>query len=203
MPPEDSISQWLDQLSAGDGRAAQAIWDEYFERLAWFARQRLARLPLRVADEEDIALSALHSFCRAAAARRFPQLTSRQELWPLLLTITARKISAQVGRQRAQKRGGGKVRGESVFQRADGTEPNGGIAQALGREPTPELAQMMSEQCERLLDALDDDVLRQVAQLKLEGYTGDEIAERLQCTTRSVQRRLQRIRAKWSSELVA
>jgi DNA-directed RNA polymerase specialized sigma24 family protein len=78
-----------------------------------------------------------------------------------------------------------------------------GIAQVLGREPTPELANMMVEECQRLLDALDDEGLRQVVLLKLEGYTCDEIAEQLGCVTRSVERRLQRVRAKWSRKPVA
>lgn len=203
MSAEDSIVGWIEQLSSGDSRGAQAIWDEYFERLAFFARQRLGNIPRRIADEEDIALSAMHSFCRGVQAKRFPQLTGRHELWPLLVTITARKISAHVCQQRAKKRGGGRTRGESVFLRADQDEMNGGIAQVLGREPTPELAHMMAEECQRLLDLLDDDGLKQVVLLRLEGYTCDEIAEQLGCTTRSVERRLQRVRAKWSREAPA
>jgi RNA polymerase sigma factor (sigma-70 family) len=203
MSADDSLNEWLAQLSAGDSRGIQAIWDEYFQQLAFYARQKIGHMPRRIADEEDLALSAIHSFCRGVQAGRFPQLSGRDELWPLLVTITARKLSAHVEQQRARKRGGGKVRGESVFIGADQDEANAGIAQVLGREPTPELANMMAEECERLLDVLDDDGLRQVVLKRLEGYTCDEIAEQLGCATRSVERRLQRVRAKWSREFVA
>jgi RNA polymerase sigma factor (sigma-70 family) len=200
MSTSDEVTVWIGKLCDGDGQAAQEIWNHYFERLTYFARKKFEGLPCRVADEEDVALSALNSLCRGAAAGRFPQLADRQDLWRLLVTIAARKVCAQMRRQRADKRGGGKVRGESVFVHADGDEAPG-IEQALGREPSPELANMVAEDCQRLMTNLDDPTLRQIAQLKLEGYTNEEISERLGCVLRTVERKLERIREKWSKEL--
>ena len=68
----------------------------------------------------------------------------------------------------------------------------------LGSEPTPELAAMLVENTQQLLAALDDDNLRQIACLKLEGWTNDEIAQQLDCVRRTVERRLERIREKWT-----
>jgi len=200
MSASDEVTLWIGKLCDGDGKAAQAIWNQYFERLAHFARKKFDRLPCRVADEEDVALSALNSLCRGAAAGRFPQLSDRQDLWRVLVTIAARKVYGQMRRQRASKRGGGKVRGESVFLQPDGDDDAAGIEQALGREPSPELANMVAEDCQRMLDRLDDTTLRQIALLKLEGYTSEEIAERLGCVLRTVERKLERIREKWSKE---
>jgi DNA-directed RNA polymerase specialized sigma24 family protein len=201
MSSADDMTLWVKKLSDGNPAAAQAIWDKYFQRMADFARQKLNRLPQRVADEEDVALSAMHSFCRGAAAGRFPQLADRHDLWLLLVTITARKVYAQMRRQRAVKRGQGKVRGESVFlKHSDADQEQAGIEQILGHEPTPELANMMAENCEMLLSSLDDDSLRDIALLKLEGYTNEEIAAKLNCVSRTVERKLERIRDKWSKE---
>jgi DNA-directed RNA polymerase specialized sigma24 family protein len=199
VPAADEVTLWMRKLGQRDGQAAEAIWNQYFQRLAYFARQKLDKLPCRVADEEDVALSAMHSFYRGAATGRFPQLADRQDLWRILITITARKVWTQMRRQGADKRGGGKVRGESVFQHHDGDEGQG-IEQVLGREPTPELACQLAENCNQLLDVLGDETLRQVALLKLESYTNEEIAERLQCVPRTVERKLERIREKWSQE---
>ncbi len=44
---------------------------------------------------------------------------------------------------------------------------------------------------------LNDPGLRQIAFWKLEGYTNEEIAEKLECTLRTVERKLERIRAYW------
>lgn len=55
----------------------------------------------------------------------------------------------------------------------------------------------MAEECQRLLDSLGDETLRNVALWKMEGYTNDEIAERLGCVTRTVERKLEMIRERW------
>jgi RNA polymerase sigma factor (sigma-70 family) len=197
---EDQVTQWLLKLSDGSETAVQAIWEQYFDRLVRLARKKLEGLPLRIADEEDVALSAMNSFCRAAAAGRYPNLNDRHDLWKLLVTITSHKAIKQCRRQRAAKRGGGHVRGESVFLGNDPSDEPRGIDQILGAQPTPELAAMVAETCEELLSQLDDDTLRTISQLKLEGYTNAEIADNLDCTERSVERKLARIRKIWERQ---
>jgi DNA-directed RNA polymerase specialized sigma24 family protein len=201
MSVDEEVSRWISDLGRGDPRAAQLLWERYFTKLTQFARRKLDTQPRRVADEEDVALSAMHSFCRGMAQHRFEALRDRADLWKLLLTITARKACAQRRRQFAAKRGRGRVRGESAFLNAataDGRDD--GIAEVLGREPTPELACLVADDCRRLLDQLGDDTLRQVARLTLEGYSTEEIASRLGCLRRTVQRKLATIREIWSLE---
>lgn len=200
MSFDDDIAGWIDRLRAGDGRAAQAVWTTYFDKLVALARHKLASIPLRVADEEDVALSALESFCRGVVADKFPRLDDQLDLWKVLVTITARKALAQRRRHFSKKRGGGKILGESVFL-PDPADPQAGegIDQVLGREPTPELAATFAEQCSRLLGRLDE-MQRPIALLKMDGFTNQEIADRLDLALRTVERRLERIRQIWSSE---
>jgi DNA-directed RNA polymerase specialized sigma24 family protein len=70
----------------------------------------------------------------------------------------------------------------------------------VGREPTPEFAAEVAEQCQRLLEALDDDTLRSVAVWKMEGSTNPEIAARLGCSLSSVERKLRLVRRIWQGE---
>ncbi len=193
----EDVTHWIQQLHACDEDAAQAIWQEYFEKLVRLARRRLERFPRRAADEEDVALSAMNSFFRGAKAGRFPQLSDRHDLWKLLVTITIRKAHGQLKRHHAEKRGGGRLRGESVFMHGDGEDSQHGIEQVLSSEPTPEFAAMMSEICADLLDQLEDDTLRKIVTLKLDGYTNEEVAQELDCVVRTVERKLARIRDKW------
>src|SRR5438309_1437776 len=98
-----SVSRWLGDLKAGDLTAAQPLWERYFARLVGLARSRL-RAGRRAAahDEEDAALSAFQSFCDGAANGRFPQLSDRDDLWRLLVVITARKAGAHTEREARQ-----------------------------------------------------------------------------------------------------
>jgi RNA polymerase sigma factor (sigma-70 family) len=201
MTASDEITRWIDGLADGDDLAAQMIWEKYFDRLVRYARRKLEKMPRRAVDEEDVALSAMHSFCDGMARGKFESVHDRDDLWKLLLTITARKAVAQMRRHHTRKRGGGSVRGESVFVRADNADGREiGIGEVLGDAPTPELAAMVAENCDEMLNRLEDERLREIALKKLEGYTNDEIAEQLGCVRRSVERKLERIRSRWSRE---
>jgi DNA-directed RNA polymerase specialized sigma24 family protein len=71
------------------------------------------------------------------------------------------------------------------------------VEQVLGREPTPEAAAEMADECRHLLGLLDEPDLRQIALWKVEGYTNEEIATRLDCVARTVERKVSRIRVLW------
>lgn len=195
---DEDVSLWMQQMSDGSTDAAGRIWAVYFDKLVKYADRKLGSLPRRDADEEDIALSAMHSLHRGVQEGRFPQFSDREDLWKILLTITSRKAKKRIRHLNALKRGGGDVRGESVFLRAD--EQTAGINNIAGFELTPEFAELIDSGCEELLDQLDDDGLQRIAILKLQGFTNEEIAEELGCAVRSVERKLNRIRSIWAVE---
>ena len=181
MSSDNSVSHWIEQLQAGgDAEAAERLWERYFRRLVGLARTRLQRQPRGAADEEDVALSAFHSFCHGAEKGRFPQLLDRDSLWRLLVTLTERKASHQTRDERRLKRGGGAVLGESALHdSSDGSAQ--GLAQVPDPEPTPEFAALVADECRLLLTRLEDADLQTIAVWRMEGYTAPEIAQRLNC----------------------
>jgi RNA polymerase sigma factor (sigma-70 family) len=202
MAQDDSVTVWIGQLKTGDRQAAQELWERYFRRLVGLARKKLGDAPRRVADEEDVALSAFASFCRGAERGRFTELRDRDNLWPLLVLITSRKAADQVQRQRRQKRGGGAVQGESALHGEGDTGPTGGgIGAVLGREPTPAFAAQVAEEFHHLLELLADAELQTIARRKIEGYTNEEIAAELDCVPRTVERKLRTIRSTWNQQV--
>jgi DNA-directed RNA polymerase specialized sigma24 family protein len=204
MSSPGSVTTWIAELKAGDARAAQRLWENYFPRLVGLARKKLHELPRRAADEEDVALSALDSFCRAAEQGRFPRLTDRDNLWHLLVTITARKALQLVRRERRQKRGGGTVRGDSAFHATpECPEEETGLERVIGTEPTPEFAAEMAEEYRQLLALLGTGDLQAIAVWRMEGYSNEEIAARLGCVPRTVERKLGLIRTVWSQDPTA
>jgi DNA-directed RNA polymerase specialized sigma24 family protein len=180
---DDPVTIWLGQLQAGDAAAVRPLFDRYFRRLVGLARKRLKDVPRRANDEEDVALSAFDSFCRNAEHGRFPDLSDRESLWRLLATFTVRKASRQLR--------GGAMKND---------DRSGVLSEVLGREPEPQLAAEMAEECERLLSALSDPELRRVALLRMDGHSVEEVAKKIGCAPRSVKRKLQLIRSIWERE---
>jgi len=204
MSSTGSVTTWVEQLRAGNRAAAQQLWERYFSRLVGLARAKLQGLRRRAADEEDVALSAFDSFYRGVEQGRFPQLDDRHNLWQLLVVITVRKAIDLRQRETRQKRGGGKVAGESALDALPGSEEGGaGIEQVVGAEPTPELAAQAADEVQRLLGMLPKAEVRSVALLTLEGYTIAEIAQRLGCAEVTVERRLTLIRSLWKESAPA
>jgi DNA-directed RNA polymerase specialized sigma24 family protein len=150
-------------------------------------------------DEEDVALSAFNSFLRGVEAGRFPQLADRDDLWRLLLVITERKAIYVIAHERRVKRGGGKVCHAGAVEGESSGSP--GLDGVVGHEPTPDQAAQIAEECGRLLALLDDETLRRVALAKMEGSTNREIAERLDLSEPTIERKLRRIRSAWKKEL--
>src|SRR5262249_40418789 len=127
-----------------------------------------------------------------------PQLRDRDNLWRLLVTITARKAWQLAQHEGRQKRGGHAVLDEAALtDPAASSSVETGLEQFLRREPTSELAAEVAEEYQRLLASLPDAELRSVAHWKMEAYTNEEIATKLGCALRSVERKLRVIRSLW------
>src|SRR5580692_3110205 len=109
MSGSGSVSLWIDQLKGGAREAAQPLWERYFRKLVERVRQKLATAPRRAVDEEDVALNAFASFCRAVEQNRFPKLNDRDDLWQLLIVMSDRKAYDLITSERCLRRGAGRV----------------------------------------------------------------------------------------------
>ncbi len=188
------MTQWISALKQGDQAAASGLWASYFPRLVGLARARLRDVPRRIADEEDVALSAFDSFCRRAQAGNFRSLHDRNDLWQILALITVRKAIDLRNYEGRRSRTAGQVRSLTDLTRE--------VLETIGGdEPTPELAAQLAEEFQRLMEQLGDSTLRSVALFKLQGYTNGEIAARLGCAIATVERKLARIRGMWALEM--
>jgi DNA-directed RNA polymerase specialized sigma24 family protein len=183
---EGPVTRDLDHLKQGlhESSATRRIWEKTFEKLVRKARALLRNTPRRAADEEDVALSAFQSFCDGVKAGRFPDLENSANLWKLLYTITARKAHALAAREASQKRDAGRV---VEFD----------IEAVIDDERAPEFVAMMVDELRARLDLLRDENLRQVALLILEGWSNEEIAAKLECSDRTIERKRKLIRRAW------
>jgi len=193
----ERFSDALLRIRQGDDQAIEELWNGYFQRLVRLAAKRLPENLRRSGDEEDIALSAFNSFIAGVRRDQFPDLSGPDNLWGLLITLTGRKVNAHMRFQTRQKRGGGLVRGESVF--LDPNDPQKtGIGDVSGNSMPADLAIELEDACNTLLEQLPDAQLRQIAVMRMDGFLVEEIAERLGLSKRGTERRLQLIRRTWS-----
>jgi DNA-directed RNA polymerase specialized sigma24 family protein len=199
MTHSNSVSHWVEGVKAGQEDEIQRLWDRYFQHLVRLAGTRLPGHSRRVMDEEDVALSAFHAFCDRAKAGQFPEVANRDDLWRVLYAITVRKAVSAVRHQTRQKRGGGRLLGESGIG-GSGQGCEDGLARFLNREPTPDDAAEFSDQLDAMFQRLDDTTLRVIAFQKLQGLTSQEIAASLDISARTVDRKLHLIRAIWAEE---
>jgi RNA polymerase sigma factor (sigma-70 family) len=184
MVAEGSVTIWLNRLSEGDTQAAQILWDRFFERMVRVARSRLAQNGNQKGEEEDVALSAFHEFFRAVADDRFAQLANRNDLWQVLYLLISRKAVDHYRHAKRQKRD--ELRTVALDH------------DVAVSDTDPALTAGIADDLRALFDRLPSSTLRQVAVLKLDGYTNEEIAEQLHCTVRTVRRRVGLIRSLWT-----
>lgn len=191
IPTDASVTNWLRKLEEGHDQAAQQLWNVFFERLVQVAQHRLHASPRGIADAEDVALSAFASFCLGVQNQRFRELSDRNGLWSLLVSITLRKLMHMLRDQNRQKRGGNF---RQIAQTNDSFDGPTEIEQIIAREPTPEMAAQLAEQYAQWMRALDSEELVRLTQWKLEGFTNNEIAAKCGLTARTIERKLNLVR---------
>ena len=200
MVHDGSVAGLIQLLRSGDAAerdlAARLIWRRYFRDLLELARNNLNRRIRRREDEEDVLQSMYKSFCLRQQRGEF-DLSGRDALWKLLVTITLRKARNAAKKQARDKRD--IAREQTIADHADAEPAYWALEQMDHSDPSPAEAALLNEALERRLAVLEDPELRQIALWRLEGYTNREIADRLDCTERSVERRMERIRSKWTS----
>jgi RNA polymerase sigma factor (sigma-70 family) len=196
-----SVTQLIELLRTGSpdasNEALRQIWARYLPGLLTLARRHLDRRIRVLHDEEDVVQSMGRSFFRRLRRGDF-DIADRDSLWALLVTITLNKARNAADRHFAVKRDVRRVQPLPLSEtsRSDASD------QAFDLEadgPTPAEATALNEALEQRLRDLRDRDLRQVAEMKLEGYTNREIADALLCGERSVERKLSIIRKRWES----
>lgn len=200
MDCDGSVTQYLCDLKQGDSVAAQKIWERFLNKLIRLADYKLKSSPRQATNEEDIVQQAFAQFFIQVQQGRFAKLNDRNDLWQVLATLVDRRAKDQIRKQHSQKAGGGRVRTESAFPVRDHLKGTYGISQIPDGSPSPDLVNEFVEEFRDRLESLEDRQQRDIALLKMQGYTNREIAGQLQSSIRTVERRLEQIRHAWGTD---
>lgn len=173
-------AELLELWRAGNERAARVLVKRYMARMTALVRSRLSRKLARRVDPDDIVLSAWRSFF----VGRDVTVPDNDDIWPLLVTISLRKLSRQATRHTAGRRD---IHAEADVGSADNWQ------QIMARQPTSGDAAALSDEVEAVMRKLDA-VERGVLTRYLQGMNTAAIAGELGCSDRTVRRTLERIR---------
>jgi DNA-directed RNA polymerase specialized sigma24 family protein len=187
------ITAWINGLRRGEARAAEGLWVTYSRRMRGLARRLLTGRARRTSDGDDVAASAFRSFYSGARAERFPRLRGRHDLWPLLAALTSNKCVDRMRREGRAKRGGRTT--------AVGSSGAAVLAAAAGGPDREAEGDDLLDRFFVVLDASGDPALRRIVEWKLAGESVGEIAHRLGCVRRTVERKLRLLQGIWESEM--
>jgi RNA polymerase sigma factor (sigma-70 family) len=177
MAADEAFAELMARVRAGDDAAETLVFRRYARRLVGLAARQFDGWLRDRVDVEDAVLSACKSFFLRCRQDAF-DVADWDELWSLLAMITLRKCSKRREQARAARRDVARERPGSSSD-LEGLIPD--------RGPTPEEAAMLSEMVEQLFRSTEP-VDRSIVEQILMGYTAEEIAERCECSVRTVGR---------------
>jgi RNA polymerase sigma-70 factor (ECF subfamily) len=183
--PELSDRELLRLFRQGSQSAAARLYERYAHRLrALVHAHSTAALGPRC-DAEDIVQSVFRRFFQRAKEGTY-EVPASDELWNLFLVIALNRLRAEEAYHRAAKRD----------VRLTVREPHRGSLLASLEQPDPTAA-YLGVVIEEALEHLPQ-LHREVVKLRIEGYEVAEIAEKLGCGKRTVERVLQELRKQLS-----
>jgi DNA-directed RNA polymerase specialized sigma24 family protein len=186
MSDMGSITHALDRILSGEaGQPERAFFDAFFARLVNVAKAKLNRSHL-AEDAEDVALSAMRTFMQRAKEGQFTDLEDRDSIWTLLTVIALRKTASLQRKAFADCRD---------FRRIQALED------FVAEGPSEAFFDRVVTEANRLFEVLPNNELREVATLRMHGYTNSEIATRLETSLATVKRRLSVVKRLLASEL--
>ncbi|MCA9259298.1 MAG: hypothetical protein KDA61_08870 [Planctomycetales bacterium] len=189
-----TFSQYFNVLPDDPDEALTQLCNDYYEQLAQRARWSFGSYPRRVADEYAIANQVLHSFHERAVAGQYASIKDWAEFTWILARLTDEQVIDEVRRLSALKRGGGRVRGHSVFAGVNQRQA-ADFDLFAAKSETPSVQAALHDEVAKALATLSDPVEREVFVLRRLNMSNQEIAEKLRLSIATIERKRRRIRS--------
>jgi RNA polymerase sigma factor (sigma-70 family) len=183
------------KLRSGDEAAVGEFCRRYGPLLERLAERRLAGGLRRRVGPDDVAQSVCRTFVRRAARGEF-EIADGGALWSLLCAIALTKIREQARFHLRHKRS---LRDERHFDSVDGSGDRR-LPESADVGPAPDDAAEAADVFDRLVAAFDEEE-RQIIELRLQDFTLEEIAARMECSERTVRRFMKRVQERLAGML--
>jgi RNA polymerase sigma factor (sigma-70 family) len=178
----------------GDEDAARLLFDRYVQRLLELAGSNLPPGVARRFGPEDVVQSVFRSLFRAVKEDRV-KLERSGDLWAWLLQVTFNKLRGRSAYHLAAKRS---VKREELPM-AENTRDHPALA-FWSKEPSVEHLAAIADELDYLFGP-NGSPLRRVVDLRLQGFSMEEIGERLGTSHATVSRQLKKIGRRFEERL--
>lgn len=176
---DQSDRDLVSQIQQGSDDAATQLYERYSVRLRLLADRQMSHGVRRVFEPDDIVQSAFRSLFRGVNSGSYCAPEGRS-LWSLLAVIAINKVRRKASRDRSVP--------AISLESSNDEESSFDVADSLSPE---QFESSLRESIESLRPAEQE-----VVRLRVEGYSVEEISDRLQRSCRTIERTLQTIRAK-------
>jgi DNA-directed RNA polymerase specialized sigma24 family protein len=192
-----SVSGWIELIRLGNTVAIEPLLERYFQRLVSFSDRKL-RSGIRTSDDgEDIALQVIESVFRKIGRGSYPKLSDRNDLWLVLMVAAQRRVIDKQRKVLRWERHFAPVRTLTDLMEV----LNDDLGEYLSKDDGQRRACEMIDLWDHMLSKLKDPSHREIAMLKLDGYSNRDIAIELKMTPKRVDRAVESILERWRSIL--
>jgi len=182
---EETDRQLVARLRDGDESAASDLYRRYSGRLLGLADRQMSAGIRRTHEPDDIVQSAFRSLFRGVSAGSY-DAPEGYSLWSLLAVIAIHKVRRKASRDRS-------VKATSFIQPDGESSSSQQVPDAISEQ---QFESSMNEAIEFLQPQE-----KEIVGLRVQGFTVEEISNRVGRSCRTVERTLQRIREKLSEKL--
>jgi RNA polymerase sigma-70 factor (ECF subfamily) len=178
----------LRRFRSGENDAATELYVRYAKRLMALTRKQTSPAFASRFDAEDVVQSVFRTFFRRVSEGMY-DVPPGTELWQLLLIVAIHKIRTLATYHRAKKRDVAKSHGSEELERYSASDDS---------MPLHILNLVIRE----IIDEMPESQ-KNIVELRLQGFQVEEIAVRTNRSKRTIERILQRFRARLSDLIEA
>lgn len=182
-----SVSILLEAMKDGDEDARNKIAQRYFEKVAAIAEKKV-RL-CRTTGGEDVAAEVFAQFFKTLSTKGYSELNDRNNLWAILSTMMEGHSKNAIRHSLAEKRDARRTQSQDNDS-SPGFDNYGSI------DPSESDVDELLETLEKALGQLAPGI-REIATLRMQGHSIAEIAEKMDSSKATVERRLKIARERW------
>jgi RNA polymerase sigma-70 factor, ECF subfamily len=176
LPSDHSL---IERIRGGDDDAATTLYQRYADRVKWFVQSRASDKLKQQVEPEDIVQSIFKSVFKGMESRGY-DAPEGGTLWHLIAVVAIHKIRKNATRRNAAMRDSRRTESLDSFD--------------AGQTSEVEASQEMELAVREAIESLSPQE-QSVVNLRLQSYSVEEIAKQLGCSPRTVERRLQQVRA--------